>query len=87
MRDHIRYVDEIVCAAARIVKAVRERAKRKSASNKNGEYDSMHVRRGDFQYKNVKVGIDKIYAESKEALKDHGTIYIATDEKKKDFLG
>lgn len=86
MRDHIRYVDEIVCAAARIVKAVRERAKRKSASNKNGEYDSMHVRRGDFQYKNVKVGIDKIYAESKEALKDHGTIYIATDEKKKDFF-
>lgn len=86
VRDHIRYVDEIVCAAARIVKAVRERAKRKSASNKNGEYDSMHVRRGDFQYKNVKVGIDKIYAESKEALKDHGTIYIATDEKKKDFF-
>jgi GDP-fucose protein O-fucosyltransferase len=50
IRDHIRYVDEIQCAAARIVLAVRERAKQRDPKS-NGEFDSFHVRRGDFQYK------------------------------------
>jgi hypothetical protein len=41
VRDHLRYIDEIMCAAARVVEAVRERSK-----NKNRQFDSMHVRRG-----------------------------------------
>lgn len=50
VRDHIRYIDEIVCAAARIVNAVRERArKRDPGNNPDGLYDSFAVRRGDFQ--------------------------------------
>lgn len=83
----MRYIDEIVCAAARIVKAVRERARKHSASNTKGEYDSMHVRRGDFQFKNVKLDVDGLYKESKDYLKEGDTLYIATDEKKKDFFG
>ena len=45
IRDHVRYLDEIVCAAARIVKAVRERS---ASKNNDGKFDTFHVRRGDF---------------------------------------
>ena len=41
VRDHLRYIDEIMCAAARIVQAVRQRSK-----HEEGLFDSMHVRRG-----------------------------------------
>jgi hypothetical protein len=43
--DHLRYIDEIQCAAARVVHAMRE------ISNKNGNggvFDTFHIRRGDF---------------------------------------
>jgi len=86
VRDHIRYVDEIVCAAARIVNGVRERARTHDDKNTGGEYDSFHVRRGDFQYKRVKVEADVLYDESKDQLKPGGTLYIATDERKKEFF-
>lgn len=88
MRDHIRYLDEIVCAAARIVKAVRERARKHSPSNAKGEYDSFHVRRGDFQYKRVKVDVDILDKESKDELREggFGSLYIATDERRKEFF-
>lgn len=52
MRDHLRYADEIQCAAARIVHAMREYAKTKNpGSNPKGEFDTFHIRRW--------VGIDK----------------------------
>lgn len=52
MRDHMRYNDEIQCAAARLVQAMRKIAHENDPiGNPNGEYDSFHIRRGDFQYK------------------------------------
>lgn len=87
MRDHIRYRDEIMCAAARIVKAVRDRAKTKDpTSNPDGLYDSMHIRRGDFQFKQTRVEINVIYDQIKKTLKPGGTLYIATDERNKSFF-
>jgi len=86
VRDHIRYVDEIVCAAARIVNAVRERARAHAPSNTKGEYDSFHVRRGDFQYKKTRVAADVLYKESKDHLTPGGTLFIATDERDKKFF-
>ena len=38
-RDHIRYKDPIQCAAARIVASLRKEF---------GEFDTFHIRRGDF---------------------------------------
>jgi len=38
VRDHLRYVDEIVCAAARVVEAVRERS-RENARKNNDNYN------------------------------------------------
>ena len=48
MRDHMRYVDELQCAAARIVKAIRDHVRQRS-SDGNGAFDTFHIRRGDFQ--------------------------------------
>ena len=47
VRDHMRYSDEIQCAAARIVAALRKRARdRDPKGNPDGDYDSFHIRRG-----------------------------------------
>jgi hypothetical protein len=64
VRDHLRYVDEIICAAARVVEAVREHARKNNqhnASQNEGIYDSMHVRRGDFQYPPTQLPAEKLF--------------------------
>ena len=72
----MRYIDEIICAAARVVEAVRARSK-----NKDKLFDSMHVRRGDFQYKQTRLEADELIQKSKGQLEEGGLLYIATDEK------
>ncbi len=87
IRDHVRYNDEIQCAAARIVQAVRERSKqRKVPGIKPGEYDSFHIRRGDFQFKETRIPAEEIYKNSQKELTPHATIYVATDERNKTFF-
>jgi len=87
VRDHLRYSDDIQCAAARIVASVRERArKRDPTGNPNGEYDSFHIRRGDFQYKNTRLEADEIYENSKDEMKPGGTVFVATDHNGKPFF-
>jgi len=88
IRDHVRYIDSIQCAAARVVEAVRERARNNPASKNNtkGEYDSFHIRRGDFQYTVTRFDAPKIYEMSKSKLHEGETIYIATDERDKSFF-
>jgi len=90
IRDHVRYIDEIMCAAARIVYAVRERAKgnsrQKNGTIANESYDSFHVRRGDFQYKMTRIEASKLFDLSKDQLIEGGTLYIATDERDKNFF-
>jgi len=46
IRDHFRYIDEIQCAAARVVKGVRNKAI--EFGDTAGSYYSFHIRRGDF---------------------------------------
>jgi hypothetical protein len=46
VRDHVRYIDDIQCAAARIVHAIRMT---KVQPSDQGQFDAFHVRRGDFQ--------------------------------------
>jgi len=88
IRDHVRYVDSIQCAAARVVQAVRERARNNPASREKekGEFDSFHIRRGDFQYTVTRFDAPKIYEVSKSKLNEGETIFIATDERDKNFF-
>ncbi|CAB9527574.1 GDP-fucose protein O-fucosyltransferase [Seminavis robusta] len=86
VRDHVRYVDRIQCAAARVIEALRERARNNPAvagQNPKGEYDAFHIRRGDFQYKVTRVDARQIYEVSKSKLQEGQTIYIATEERDK----
>eukprot|EP00986_Skeletonema_menzelii_P008974 scaffold3935_cov142-Skeletonema_menzelii.AAC.5 len=86
VRDHLRYADDIMCAAARVVEAVRERARKNKSyepSRDEGIYDALHVRRDDFkrQYPTTILPADKMFEISKDALHHGSTLYIATDEK------
>jgi hypothetical protein len=55
-------------------------------SNTEGNYDSIHVRRGDFQYKKTRITASQIYEMLKRQLPEKTTLYIATDEKDKSFF-
>jgi len=81
VRDHLRYIDEIMCAAARVVEAVRKRSK-----NKDGMFDTIHVRRGDFQYKKTRLEANELIKKTTEKLEEGGLLYIATDERDKSFF-
>jgi hypothetical protein len=80
VRDHVRYTDEIQCAAARVVSAIRHKH--------NSVFDSIHVRRGDFQYyfEPTWVDIDHIYEMVSKQVPPNATLYIATDERDKSFF-
>jgi hypothetical protein len=84
VRDHLRYVDDIQCAAAKIVHAVREKARENG--NPDGLYDSMHIRRGDFQYKETRIEAEEILANIQDIMPDNTTLFIATDEKNLTFF-
>jgi hypothetical protein len=83
VRDHLRYIDEIQCAAARIVHGMREISKK---NGNGGIFDTFHIRRGDFQYKDTRVECDVIFDNTFDVLEANSTIYIATDERNKTFF-
>ena len=85
VRDHLRYLDELQCAAARVVNAIRELS-RQQPNNPEGLFDTMHIRRGDFQYKDTRVDAPVLYDNSHHLIPENSTVYIATDERKKDFF-
>jgi len=84
VRDHLRYIDEVQCAAARVVEAIREAAK--VHGNPEGLFDTFHVRRGDFQYKETRVNADELYKNSADLIPEKATLYIATDERNKHYF-
>ena len=87
MRDHMRYNDDIQCAAARIVHGMRNLARQNDPQgNPDGIFDTFHIRRGDFQYGNTRIGADEIHLNTKDVLIPNSTIYIATDERDKTFF-
>ena len=88
VRDHIRYVDEIQCAAARIVHAMRELARTHDHRNHHGHFHSFHIRRDDFQsaYKGTDVSAKQIYRQIQDVVPDNSTVFIATDERDLTFF-
>lgn len=82
-----RYIDQIQCAAARVVAAIRAHArKRDPLGNPDGLFDSFHIRRGDFQFKTTRIPAEEIFENSKDELTPNTTIFIATDERDKRFF-
>jgi len=88
VRDHLRYRDEIVCAAARVVAAIHEKIGERNLTTSDVSFSSMHIRRGDFrqQYKQQIKSAEDLYTSSKDMLSPNSTIFIATDEKNKTYF-
>ena len=84
VRDHLRYIDEIQCNAANVVSFLRKKSR--SFGYKDGVFYTMHIRRGDFQYKDTRVEGDVIYENIRDVIPPNATLYIATDEKDKKFF-
>jgi hypothetical protein len=87
VRDHLRYRDEIQCAAARIVDALQRRSRDRNPSSL-GHFDSFHIRRGDFeyQYKEMIVNASVLYDSCKDVIPPNATVYVATDERDKTYF-
>mmetsp|Transcript_14650 Transcript_14650/g.34054 ORF Transcript_14650/g.34054 Transcript_14650/m.34054 type:complete len:682 (+) Transcript_14650:88-2133(+) len=85
VRDHVRYIDEIQCAAARVVTAMRKRVSNRTKGNST-DFDTIHVRRGDFQFKETRVDAPKILKQLRRVLDEGTSLYIATDERDKSFF-
>jgi len=84
VRDHLRYIDELQCGAARVVEALHEKARENG--NPKGIFDTFHVRRGDFQYKGTRIDATELYKNSADWIPENATLYIATDERDKKFF-
>lgn len=51
-----------------------------------GGFSALHVRRGDLQYKRVKIPAEEWYENTKEVWMPQEILYIATDERNKTFF-
>lgn len=83
VRDHLRYNDLIQCAAARVVQAVREAARQHGS---NGTFDSLHVRHGDFEYKDMNLPAEELYANLRSFIREKRTLFVATDERNTSYF-
>ena len=92
VRDYLHYHDAIYCAAGKIVKAVQAeaaaRSKGKALPDENGAggFSALHVRRGDLQYKKVKIPAQEWYDNTAEVWLPNELMYVATDERNKTFF-
>uniref|UniRef100_A0A7S4ACZ5 O-fucosyltransferase family protein n=1 Tax=Pseudo-nitzschia australis TaxID=44445 RepID=A0A7S4ACZ5_9STRA len=85
VRDHLYYSDEIQCAAARIVEKVRDH-KSKLTNGNSKEFISFHVRRGDFQFKDSWISIEKLIENTQDLIPANSVVFIATDERDKSYF-
>mmetsp|Transcript_32765 Transcript_32765/g.78242 ORF Transcript_32765/g.78242 Transcript_32765/m.78242 type:complete len:603 (-) Transcript_32765:25-1833(-) len=79
VRDFLHYTDDIWCAASRVLGAIEK-------ETQGSTFSSIHVRRGDFQYKKQKITAEDWYENTKELFQPNELIYVATDEKDRSFF-
>ena len=81
----MRYKDDIQCAGADLVDAIRADARKADARNVDGVYYALHVRRGDFQFKDVKLSADQIVrnlvgGDGQPLIPRGALVYLSTDD-------
>ena len=85
VRDHLRYNDEIMCAAARIIEVIRQSCY--SRTNPNGMYHSMHVRRKNFRIQDLEYNITSTEILLSISELDEGScLFVALDEYDENFV-
>ena len=78
VRDYVHYLPTIFCKAAVIVAHLRQEG--------GGQYSSFHVRRGELQYKEVKVNGSVLIDTVQDVLPKGALLFIATDESNRTFF-
>jgi len=89
VRDFLHYRDPIFCAAAKIIQAIQKEAAELGFhpdEDGGGGYSALHVRRGDLQYKRVKIPAEEWRENTKDIWLDNEILYVATDERDKSFF-
>lgn len=86
VRDFLHYKDEIYCAAGKIVHALENLPDGNKKVAGEPSFSSLHIRRGDFQYKKVKLTAGEWVENTKHIFRPGEVLYIATDERNKTFF-
>lgn len=89
IRDFIHYQDNIFCAAGKIVQLLQKEGMERGFEIDGegaGGFSSLHVRRGDLQYKEVKISGEEWYNNTAKLWQPKELLYIATDEKDRSFF-
>lgn len=86
VRDRLRYLDEVYCAAGKVVERLR-----KLTTSEGGDgvsYVAYHIRRGDFQQKHTRLSAERILELSYNLTdrKSERVLYISTDEGNRTFF-
>lgn len=86
IRDYVRYRDNIQCVGHELVKLVRQDSLALNPAG-GGVYYALHVRRGDLQYKDVKISATEIVQNlnitddsGKLIIPPGSLVYISTDD-------
>lgn len=84
VRDYMRYKDPIQCAGAQLLNYVRNEAYKLNPAS-GGDFYAIHARRGDFQFKEVKIGASEMVTnlrfENGTSIIPHGAmVYLSTDD-------
>lgn len=90
VRDFVHYQDNIFCAAGKIVQQLQkegmERGFKMDAEGAGG-FSALHVRRGDLQFKEVKISGEEWFNNTAKLWQPKELLYIATDERDRSFFG
>ena len=91
VRDYLRYKDDIQCAGDEILRLVRADAIAYNAKNNlkdrpKDAFYALHIRRGDFQFKEVKLGAEEmlknLVVDGESVIPNKALVYLSTDDPK-----
>ena len=89
IRDHLRYKDELQCAAARVVEHIQHQALLHDPTSM-GVFDAIHVRREAEFHRQMHTALFSardLYAETSKILPEGSTVFVATDINNKEYFG
>lgn len=84
IRDYMRYKDDIQCAGHELLAAVRKDALEFDPDH-HGMFYALHIRRGDLQFKEVKIGAAQMvknlkYLNGTDMIPPGSLVYVSTDD-------
>ena len=84
IRDRIRYKDELMCAAARVIDAVQERAQ---GDSKVQSFDSFNTRRGSgYTDQGKSISFEEFIKQTDNKILEGRTVYIGVNKQNKSFF-